>query len=458
MTFGKWKRQSPLILFYTNTPRAFRTTLIGYLFEISQKYDTVLLSEELDQETREYVDDKSKFPRILCTIPVHQHTGSVMNIYSKHKYLCNLAKRVVYEYDPDIIVASSDWHSIFEMYLMRFGKRNKAYRITIQDTFCVSTTKNVSLWADLINMYSRTGSFMPNLLRYSLILLRKFIGHCLYYWVLPMLCIQSPFMGSSSYILRVGTSGCRDSNFHIVFSRRDFDLSLADGVPVRKLVIMPHPINRDTRTVFTELDNRWNDGDKSGEGQSILVLMPAERIGISKDYSLIDEHTRTELQIDILQIMLEILDGYRILIKYHPLVSNFASLKNHLLSINENFCVVNPMEPAEKYIETADIIAEMPRPCSTTLLRAFFQCPQKPILALDLQDDYLGDCYKDIPGIEHVRDRKHFISVLKMIKEGRYSKDSVENHFSSVPYANVAELLEHLDDEQIWVQRDFNEN
>lgn len=39
------------VLFYTGAPRAFRTTLIGHLYEIYQVYPIVILSEELDLET-----------------------------------------------------------------------------------------------------------------------------------------------------------------------------------------------------------------------------------------------------------------------------------------------------------------------------------------------------------------------------------------------------------------------
>jgi len=57
------------IIFYTSTPRNFRTTLIGYLYEICQVYPVILLCEELDFETEEILRNKELFPKLEKIIP-----------------------------------------------------------------------------------------------------------------------------------------------------------------------------------------------------------------------------------------------------------------------------------------------------------------------------------------------------------------------------------------------------
>ena len=49
------------ILFYTLTPRQFRATLAGYLFEICQEWPTILVSEKLDKESENSFKNKKFF-------------------------------------------------------------------------------------------------------------------------------------------------------------------------------------------------------------------------------------------------------------------------------------------------------------------------------------------------------------------------------------------------------------
>ena len=51
----KMKKSNLKVLFYTNTLRAFRSNLIGYLYEICQLYPVILLSEKLDPKTEKII-------------------------------------------------------------------------------------------------------------------------------------------------------------------------------------------------------------------------------------------------------------------------------------------------------------------------------------------------------------------------------------------------------------------
>lgn len=441
------KRLTPLVLFYTNTPRAFRTTLIGYLYEIANVYDIILLSEDLDQETTKYVSDKKYFPNIVETIAVHQHTGPTVNIVRKHRYLCNLAKRVMTEYKPDIVIASSDWHSIFEMYLMRFAGKMNALRITLQDTFNIAEMKDIAKWVDLSNIHERTPSWLPYWFRYFAIQTRGYAEYLLCHFFLPIMAGQTPFCTVYSYVLFTGCSGCGDTDYHVVLSERDYVLHKLNGVPESKLRIMTHPINRGARDMFSQLvrSHETNRGKKTGK---VLVLLPAEEMGFREgDYGLISKTERTRMYVEILRTVLDVLVDCTIVVKPHPLIRDVEQRKKDLTSISSRICFAEPWEPAENFIEEADVIMELPRAASTALFTATLQCPEKPTIALNLQNEFLGDCYRNFAGVEYVNDNESLRCVLKRIASGTYAKgvlkDTINNNRSE-SRGTLADLLSGL--------------
>jgi hypothetical protein len=420
------------ILFYTSTPRAFRTTLIGYLYELSQVHEIVLLSEELDSDTFNIVNDRSFFKSILETVKVHQHTGPAMSLCRKHRYFSKLARNIITDFTPDIVVASSDWHSLLEMYLLRAAKNAQLLRVTLQDTFNIAAMRKVGMWFDLFNVHTRTPKVLPLKGRILAISMRKYAGHVLHYWIMPLLAGQLPFFGTSSYILFKGHSGCRDSNFHIVMSQRDYNIHIRSGVLAKKLVVLPHPLTRAARTVFQAVIQKGKIAITHGSG-TVVVMLPAEEIGFrDSDFTLITAEEKRLERRQLLEAIVDILDGWRILIKPHPVTRNLDLLKHIFGSISSNILFVEPQSHADLVIEQADVIIEFPRASSTTLFSATIQCPQKPVLALDLQHEFLGDCYKDFPGVQYIDRMEDLRRILKEIYDNRYSK-LVENIYEEDP-------------------------
>lgn len=437
-------KNKPLVLFYSSNPRAFRATLIGILYEISQTYPVVLLSEELDPNTVAIIKDKKLFPNLIEIIPVHQHTGHPTNLISKNKQLYQTAKKAIQDHMPDIVVASSDWHSLFEMYLMRFAKRTNALMVTFQDT--VTTGSKAGIWIDLLNLYCNTPTYLPFWFRFSFVKSRKYLGHILYYWILPMLNCEPPFYGKESYILLKGHSGSRDSDYHVVLTNRDYDIYRESGVPPDKLYILPHPLTRQASEIFAKLASLDNK-ERCEKGRKIAVVMlPAEEIGFSRmDYSLIKKDERIRVQTEVFEILLKVLNGWEIVVKPHPIIKNYLVKKKQIESISTCIEVVDPGEPADKYIDLGNMIVELPRAASTTLFSASLQCPEKPILALDLHNEFLGDFYKDFNGVEYINSLDKFVSVLEKIRDNRYVKKVYAtegpdlNHFSG-----TIEILEYF--------------
>ena len=422
------------LLFYTNTPRAFRTTLIGYLYELAQVHEVVLLSEELDSDTSTIINDKSFFPKIIEIIKVHQHTGAeaAMSIFHKHRYFSKLSQQIIGDFNPDIVFASSDWHSLFEMYLLRSAKHAKILRVTLQDTFNIAEMCKVGMWVDLFNVHTSLPKWLPLKGRIMAISMRNYAGHVLHYWIMPLLVGQPPFGGTSSYILHKGHSGSRDSSYHIVMSQRDHNIHIKNGVPANKLLILPHPLTRAARTIFQAVIRKAKSGINHIPG-TVAVMLTDEEIGFrNSDYALITPEEKRLERTELLGALVDGLAGWRILIKPHPAMRNYHLLKKQLGSISSSILFVEPQSNADLIIEHADVIIEFPRAVSTTLFSATIQCPHKPVLALDFQHEFLGDCYRDFPGVQYIDRMVDFKRVLNEIREKRYTKD-VHNIYEVEP-------------------------
>ncbi len=438
------KNSNIKVLFYTFTARAFRTTLVGHLYEICRAWPTVLISEKLDQDSEDALKNKDFPHKLGKIIQIRQFSGvEKNNIFAQNKYLYSLAKKFIEEEKPDIVVTASDMHSLFEMYLLRLAKKNNSLNLCLQPSN-TGGIKVVEKWVDHINAYLRFPIFLPLWLRIFLVKCRKYSGHLFYYWILPVTAGQMPFFGKSSHILVRGNSGMRDSDYQIVFSHRDYNFFIKDGVPAEKLRILSHPLARKkTREFFEKI---YFKNYKKNKGKKTVVLMIPTGIEIGffkKDFSLIPQKGREEKWVETIRLISRILPGWDIFIKPHPDTNtkNFDDIKNMIESISENIKIADPGEPADKYIELADIIIGLPPSTSTTIFTASLQCPEKPIISLDFYQEVLGDFYKEFEGIEYIDNEKRFIEILKDIRDKKYQK---KQRLKKEEFSNIVELINNL--------------
>lgn len=433
------------ILFYTGIPRLFRTTLIGYLHEISQVYPVVLLSEKLDRETEKILSNKELFPKLEEIIPAYQYTGEKRNVLSlaKNSYLYQLAKEVMSRHRPNVVIAENDVY-LFESYLFRFAKKRQAMTLCFRGGFRMAEKGVESLWTILRNAYTRTPKFFPFFCRVWMVKGKKYIGHFLYYYLIPLTVGEAPFVGKSSPFFSRDISGLRDADFSIVFSKRDYDLCIAEGVVQEKLSIVPHPLERKTRAFF-EKAYFLNASIKHKSEKNTVTIMPSsnEVMGIRRDsYEIISESELKSSMMKMLQILVEVLKGWEIFIKPHPVVEKSDELVQRCKRISDTITVVDPSEPADKYIERADVVIGLP-PASNVLFTAFLQCPEKIILSLDFNHELLGDSYRDFKEIEYIDTEQQFVAVIEQIRDGRYQKRNSTTPKNNDGMGTVA-LLQHL--------------
>lgn len=414
------KKITNTILFYTSKNFIFRSGIIGYLYEISQVYPVILLSEELDAETDELIRDKKLFPKLEEIIPARQYSGEKMNLYSRNKYLCGLAKDVIFKYRPDILITMSDTHSIFDLYLMRFAKRIKAIKIAVQSSN-VGNNAIVIKYLDLENANIRFPQFLPLWFRIFLMNCRKYIGHFLYYWFLPITVGEKPFFGKVGHILWMGCSGRKDADYQTVFSKRDYDIHIQDGVPAKKLYIVAHPILGKPKEFFEKTFLKSVEKIKTDK-KIITFVWPVEEIGFRRlNYSLISKKENQIIRKEIIGLTVKVLKDWKILLKPHPDIKNLTEIKKNLQSLSNFIEITDQSEPVDKYLEISDVIAGIP-PASTSIFTAFLQYPGKPLLTIDLSKEVFGDSYKDFDGIEYIDNKEKFTEILELIRDNKYQK------------------------------------
>ena len=434
------------VLLYTSISRLFRTTLVGHLYEIAQVYPVVLLSEKLDTETEKILHNKELFPKLEKIIPIRQQRGGMKGLlakYNYHRYLCRLSKNVVEEYRPDIVIMSDDF-TVISRYLIRFARKIKAMTICFQASFRMEI-KRIGLWSDLMNMSQKNfPSFFPFWLKMKLVRIRKYLSHFFEYYLLPLIVGQASLGIKSSYIIWSKREVGMYADYYIVFSKRDYNLSLQEGVPIEKLYILNHPLeHKNTRRFFKEAYSLNSLSENVKDRKVLTIMLPSVNLGFRKNnYSLISEEQITKNRKEAIILITKTLKDWQIFIKPHPqtdqsLYETFFSFK----SISSNIKICDIQEPADKYIEISDVVLGFP-PCSTTLFIASLQSQEKVILSLNLQNELLGDFYRGFKGVEYIDNRKKFIRVLEKIRDNKYTKHNRKPDLNK--FSNAVNILRYL--------------
>ena len=431
------------VLFYTNAVRVFRTTHIGYLYDICKKYPTILLSEKMDTDTERMLNDKSLFPNLEKIIPVDQRPGQRQNPFmeiKKNREGYKLAKEVMDDYQPNVLIAPTDIHSLFERYLFRFAKKRGILGLVIQPSN-IALSAVTRKWVDYVNAYERYPRLLPFWLKLFFNKVRKELGHFFYFVFLPLSVGEKPFSRKASYILRTGNIGLGDSDYVTVFSKFFRDILLEDKIPEEKIYILAHPLIKETRGIFEK--GYFESAKKKKEsGKMVLLLLPGVEIGWKIDYSLVQQEERYKKWKEITVLVAKYLSGWKIVIKPHPDLKDFKKIKN-LFNL-DSIEITNPKEMLDKFIEIADAIIGLPLSSSSALFTASLQCPGKPILSLDFLKEVLGDYYKDYKGIEYIDNEEKLSNVLKLIENGQYKNQSPKEETDLKEFNNVAELLDYL--------------
>jgi len=231
-------------------------------------------------------------------------------------------------------------------------------------------------------------------------------------------------LGGSSFIFWRTTLFPQIADYQVVFSERDYNSYIKNGFPAERIFILFHPLERKTKEIFEKIYPQNLSSSFRKEKKILTIMWSAEMINFrSSDYSSIPKEELLKKRIKAITLISQILKGWKIFIKPHPNTENIKEIKEILEPIFDNIKVVNPQEPAEKYIEMSDVIVGLP-PASTTIFIASLQCPEKPILSLNLAEELLGNYYEDFEGVEYIDNEGKLAEVLKLIRGNHYQKKS----------------------------------
>jgi len=428
---------SPLIFFYTDIARSFRTSHIGYLYEIAQTFPVVLLSEKLDSETEKILKDKKLFPFLKEIIPIQQYTGmkpNIANILSRHKYFSKLAKNLILKYKPDIVFATGA--NIFESYLRRFAKARNI--ITISGvSFLSILPENIRFFNNLLSAYNRFPVFLPKSIKILLAKYRRYLAHLFYFWICPLLVGQKPFMKEPSCILW-NFENTEGADYYFVYCKEDFNILTKANVPAQKLFILNHPLCGKGRQIFDIAYFSKAKNSHKFNSKVLTIMWPDSQISFKREnYSFIPSKDLWKNRLKLINLIIKTLDDWKIFIKPHPSIGDnskeFQKIVRNLEPISNQIRVVNPSEPADKYMEISDVVAALTT--CMTLFTGPMQRSQKPFLLIDLFQEFFGDYFKNFPGIEYIDSEDKLIDTLRSIKNGEYSKiqpDLKPEGFSSI--------------------------
>jgi hypothetical protein len=438
-------KSNPRILFYTNNLRAFRSYLIGYLYEISQVYPVVLLSEKLDSKTEELINDKILFPKLEEVVPIGQYNEE-KGFWKKNAFLCRSAKMFVKKYKPDVVIAIGNF--FFESYLRRFAAEKGALTINCIGPLLFLDIKDFIAYRMALSVYSSTPSFLPLFIRKAFIKIKKILGQFFYYWILPLSVGQGPFIGAPSSIFWWDFSRAKGADYFFVFSKRDKDFLISHGMPSDKVIILLHSLEGAGRKLVKEVYLKSNFKQEKNKAKIITIMWPLLPVMFPRGdgYKIISEKDTEDFRIKNVKMIAETLKGWRIFIKPHPMIKSSPEQLERIIKVFEPISdmikVVDPDESAEEYIEISNVILGF-QPACMTLFSASLQTPEKPIFALDLKAELLGDFYRGSDRVQYIDSKEKLMDILQQIRDNKFVKNYQTNK-TEEGYYSIVEMLKNI--------------
>jgi hypothetical protein len=396
-------------IFYPGPIHLFWTTGIYYLYLISKRYEVTLVLENcsIDNEKKIIEVCKHRLKDVF-------HLETKYNLL-RHKYYRETAYNLVGSVNPDIIFINDD-QNVFNTYLLRATKKKGCVSICYQTgTMEGKRRYNWGLFcgADACNMADKYK--LPYFISLLLTKLIQHSRHIWHYYCAPLLAGERPFTGKSSAYLSKGRSGMRDGDCFVVFSEREKNICISDGLCADKIIILSHPIESVDRSMIEELWNIKNaNKTKQDKEKTVLILLPH----VENDFCVERETGQIISKERIYEswetIMSSTLNKYPnaiVWLKMHPGANLNSKTTKWLLKDfirYRNIEIVSNDVDGMQYAVNADIIIGETSTLLYTVSRAF---EDKDVISFDLLKRRLGDAYKGDRKICYVTDIGEFLSM-----------------------------------------------
>lgn len=409
----KKNNKEPVVLIYSSASRLFRTTYIGYVYEIAQKYNTILISEKLDAESKQALAKKKIFPKLKKIIPSSQYSQKDNTLYGYNRKYSAVAKAIIKNNKPTVVIIDSIINP-FERYLARYAKEDGAKILSLQAgfqslPFSEETKRNELLLRD--QKSSSKHMLIISKINRNMFKLNKHITQITEYWILPLIFRTYPFLYKKLFNLNQ-FSWVREFDFTTFFSQREADAEEKLGRPKKQILTLQHPLKRKkTHQIMNDI-YKYHTVNKEN---AITIMVDVNTYGhTKKDLSLIPQERYMSGRMEVVkQIVLDSEHNTDIYIKPHPVSSPefLQYLHKNLQPISPRIKIVNPHESADIYIKKSKIIIGFPPPSTTLYISSFDK--SKIVLFVDMFHELLGEVYKSYPGIVYIDKLNQLTKALK---------------------------------------------
>jgi len=385
----------------------------------------VLVTEPLSIGYTHLLQDRTRFPGLESVVVIDGFGYSLAQLIGGNRRWHRLACDLVRQARPQVVVTENDMSGLFDMYLLREAKKSGAFCLTVQGMM-QQHDKDVQKFIILSHVCSNGDDpGFKRIFRMAYFQARKWLGHYLVHYLLPWSIGERALAGRSSYVLRSGATGLRDSDLNLVPSSQAFRSHTNSGVPRKKLAILAHPLTRLPHDLFFGSVEARASAEPIFDGKNILVLMTSMPVGFrSKDLSLISHEERRKTRLEIIRLLRQVFPDWRILIKPHPDCVRIEAVEQYFSAVRDHLTIMPPFMPVEPLLKHSDIILDLPLSVTTTLYTAACAYPNKPVISANVTREFYGDYYRDFPEVDYVESMPELGTLLQRIKNGTFRKSA----------------------------------
>lgn len=433
------------ILFYTNIQRTFRTTLIGYLYQLCRRYRVVLLAENLDNDTQRLLSNRSLFPGLIAQVWIGQYDTASEGLIAKHRRLSRLAREIVEEWQPGAVFAAGV--DLFECYLRRHAKQAcDALIIGCIGLLPVREAGEALLFLNLHSAESCFPGWLPSNLRLLLAQARRWLAQFIYYVIAPMAVGMRPFLGLNG-IFRLDYTRLTDVDCSFVFTHTNKDMLLAAGAPREKLVVIPHPMKPGAADEVWQAYgiNRWLRQQRADPRQRVATcLLDIEcQWGFRRDDLLpIPDEVLYASRAQVIEVIVATLPGWEIRIKPHPMSGAsplYLQVRRSIENISPSIVWLSPSDNVDRHIVESKVVIGFP-PASTAIYSAIMLCPGIPVIVVDINRELRGDAYVGMRGVMTVETWQELEATLAAIAAGRWIEAPYDHEHGD--FETLTDLIE----------------
>lgn len=429
------------ILFYTSNLRTFRTTLVGYLYQLCRHRQVVLLTEDLDDETSRLLADHMLFPGLLARVSVGQFSATRETLRARSRRLFRLARQIVKSWKPGIVFIPGV--NLFERYLRRYAKESCG--AVCIDEIGLLTVRELDELKLLLNLHSANVRFppwIPHPARLFLAQSRRWLAQFVHDIPIPILAGTRPFIGMNG-VFRWDYTRLDGMDFAIVFTRETQILLLRGGADPDKLLVIPHPMKPGAADAIWQA---YGIGARIGKTEEIRKYIVTCFLDIESkwgfkrdDLSLIPDEVLYDSRARVIRALVSALPDWEIRIKPHPMSADspiFDIVRKKIEDISHRIVWVSPAESAERHIAASGAVVGFP-PASTVVYSAAMLCPGIPAAVVDVNQELRGDAFRNMHGIVTIGTWSELDARLADLREGKWAER---------PYQHDTGDFETLDD------------